>query len=210
MLFSKLRQSISLLKRKILTTFGDIKIYPTPLWFLYDPGSYKLTGKDFDKVSSRIRKFDVLLRRFDRYLDTYFIPGFWNHAGLYLGNPGELNGEILHAVAEGVVSETLFDFMKSDHIIVLRPTFLPNNKQVQSQVLATAAKLKGKEYDFDFDFSSSDRMSCTELIATVFADFQHNIPRDRYYAGRKIIAPDDITKGAFEVVCEIRQDRPQV
>ena len=35
---------------RFLTIFGDIKIFPGPLFFLYDPGSYLVKGEDMRQV----------------------------------------------------------------------------------------------------------------------------------------------------------------
>ena len=200
MLSTKLGQAFYYLKKKIITVLGDVKVYKTPCFVMYDPGSYLLKGKDFDQVSQVIRKYDVMLRRFDAYLDNGFIPGWWNHAGIYMGRAKDKNGTVIHAVAEGVLQETLFDFMRADHICILRPKFEYDPIKVDAQVM----KAMKKEYDFDFDFANGDRLSCTETINFVFDGCQHGISRDRKFLGRTGTAPDDILAANFEQVLSIK------
>jgi hypothetical protein len=93
------------IKEWFLRFFGDVKIFrEQPRWFvllnflatallkfnlLYDPRSYKVKGNDMRRVMKDIRPGDVLVRGFDNYVDGYFIPGFFSHAGLYLGQVDE-------------------------------------------------------------------------------------------------------------------------
>lgn len=157
-----------------------------------------MTGKDFGEMCRLIRPYDVVLRRFDAYLDTGFIPGFWNHAGVV--SPGMT---ILHAVAEGVREESLFDFMKADHICLLRAAFSFDTDTVDTRAL----DILSKEYDFDFDFENGDRLSCTELVRTLFDGFDHGIPISTvnyFLFSRKLVIPDTIVSARFETIYDSR------
>jgi hypothetical protein len=128
-----------------LTVFGDLKVFRWPLFFLYDPGSYKVKGKDMREVINLIQPGDILLRGYINYLDGYFIPGYFSHAGLYLGRVDAeylkkiwtdddnyapvdevirkcQTGEqmVIHSMAEGVFMEDLLNFCRCDRMIVLR------------------------------------------------------------------------------------------
>jgi hypothetical protein len=65
--------------------FGDLKIFPAPLFLVYDPGSYRVKGPDMREVMKRVEPGDVLVRGYVHYLDSYVIPGYFSHIGLYLG-----------------------------------------------------------------------------------------------------------------------------
>lgn len=89
------------LKETFLRFFGDLKLFDeqprsfvlphllTTLLFrstlLYDPRSYRVKGGDMRKAISDLKPGDMLVRGFDNYVDGRFIPGFFSHAGLYLG-----------------------------------------------------------------------------------------------------------------------------
>ncbi|HEY4784512.1 MAG TPA: hypothetical protein VIH57_00620, partial [Bacteroidales bacterium] len=104
-----------------LNFFGDIKVFKFPMFIVYDPGSYRVKGEDVRQVINLIKPGDILVRGYINYLDGYFIPGFFSHAGLYLGEvkesdrayvkPGEDSefhtGEqmVIHSMAEGVFME---------------------------------------------------------------------------------------------------------
>lgn len=65
--------------------FGDLKVFPAPLFIVYDPGSYRIKGADMREVMRRVEPGDVLVRGYVHYLDSYVIPGYFSHVGLYLG-----------------------------------------------------------------------------------------------------------------------------
>ncbi|ABS28458.1 hypothetical protein [Anaeromyxobacter sp. Fw109-5] len=120
----------------LLAVLGDVKVFRWPMWIVYDPGSYRVKGRDMRAVIERVRPGDVLVRGFDAYLDGKLIPGLFSHVGLFLGRTGEVDraaappehregfavGEqtVIHAIAEGVVTEDVLDFCRCDRLAVLR------------------------------------------------------------------------------------------
>jgi hypothetical protein len=127
---------------RFLTMFGDIKIFPGPLFFLYDPGSYLVKGEDMREVIKIVQPGDILLRGYTNYLDGRFIPGYFSHVGFYLGpiDRKELEAEwsdeytpldqlkglktgeqmVIHSMAEGVFMEDVLNFCRCDYMAVLR------------------------------------------------------------------------------------------
>ena len=121
-----------------LKIFGDIKIFPFPLFLLYSPKGYRVKGEDVREVIHVIQPGDILIRGYINYLDGYFIPGYFSHAGMYLGEVTDddrvhLRSEkgneyfrtgkqmVAHAMAEGVFMEDVLNFCRCDHMIILRP-----------------------------------------------------------------------------------------
>lgn len=196
MLFSKLQRLISYLKIKIITILGDIKVFGYPAWIVYDPKSYLLNGKDFAAVTSVLKPGCILLRRYDNYLDNGFIEGFWNHAGVYVGAPGDPYGKVIHSIAEGVRSDTIFDFMKADHVCVLEPAFAFDLSVVQTRL----ESFVGRPYDFDFNPNYPDKLFCTELAYWAFDGFDHGIKKTTTYLGREAILPDHVLKANFKLL----------
>jgi hypothetical protein len=122
---------------RLLTFFGDLKVYPFPMFFLYDPGSYMVRGEDAREAITLIKPGDIVLRGYRRYIDGYFIPGYFSHAGLYIGEVNEQDknqvridrgrelfrtGEqmIIHAMADGVFMEDFLSFCRCDFMVILR------------------------------------------------------------------------------------------
>jgi hypothetical protein len=125
------------LRAHLLTIFGDLKMYRFPMFFLYDPGGYRVKGEDAREAINRVRPGDILLRGYENYVDGYFIPGYFSHAGLYIGNVAEgdyhlverprgqkmfRTGKqmVIHSMAEGVFIEDLLNFCRCDYMAILR------------------------------------------------------------------------------------------
>jgi hypothetical protein len=124
------------LRDRLLTVFGDLKVYKHPLFLVYDPGGYQVRGGDLRSLLDHLQPGDVLVRGFTAYLDGKLIPGYFSHAALYLGRVGPEDrplvpegargrfqtGEqmVIHAIAEGVLMEDILDFGRCDRLVVLR------------------------------------------------------------------------------------------
>lgn len=216
---------ITYLRNSFLTLFGDIKVFKFPLFILYDPGSYKVKGNDVRKVIETVQKGDILIRGFSNYLDGYFIPGTFSHAGLYLGETHkgddpmpeviekrfhEGKQTVIHAMAEGVFMEDVINFCRCDYLLILR-----RNKRTEPQldleedfdhIYYHAIKNLGKGYDFSFDFENSDDLSCTELVYECAKHYlyHYNVKiREKKVFGfikKKLLIPDDFVTEQFDIV----------
>jgi hypothetical protein len=124
------------LRDRLLTILGDVKVFRWPMFLVYDPGSYRVRGRDMRELIELVRPGDVLVRGYTMYLDGKFIPGYFSHAGLYLGPVTEADRAlaperhrgrvepgaqmVIHAVAEGVGMLDVLDFARCDRLLVLR------------------------------------------------------------------------------------------
>jgi len=129
---------------------------------------------------------DVLIVRREYAVTNYFLPGYWPHAALYLGDaaelaqlgicdhenlqpswahelttPGDQPRRVLESMKDGVRIRSLDSPLKADSIVVLRPQLSPREV---ADALARGLMHEGKPYDFDFDFTRSDRLICTEVV----------------------------------------------
>lgn len=140
--------------------FGDIKVYPYPMFIVYCPDSFRVKGTETREAMRLIRPGDLILRKYRHYLDGYFIPGRYSHTGVYAGG-----GKVIHAVAEGVSEIDLIDFLRCDAFAVLRP------KSGTQEAVARLQKFLGKPYDFNFK-SGNESYYCHELAAEVYPELQ--------------------------------------
>lgn len=188
---SKTKPSVSLryrLQRCVFRFIGNIKWsgIKRPFWFTFNAEGYKLKGEDYRAVKKLIRPGDILIRRFEGYIDKWFIPGFWNHAGIFIGDDGDKVAQVIHAVSEGVVQEYLLDFMRTDHMMILRlSSEFP--RLAEARAIGSARSILGKPYDFGFDFGNADRFSCTELVDYCYP----GLAKKKKRFGKKIIVADD-------------------
>ncbi len=137
------------LKKTIIEFFSNLDI-----------GKREVHGVTSDmarQVLPQMRPGDILLRRTEGSSGNLFIPSWWKHAGVYVGE-----GEVVDAVFKGIGKDSFAKFMtEGDSIMIVRPK---NLTAQQREAIADYAKSQvGKPYDFDFDFLDEARQSCTEL-----------------------------------------------
>jgi Orthopoxvirus protein of unknown function (DUF830). len=176
---------INNLKTGFLRMFGDIKVFKWPMFILYDPGSYKVKGEDMREVIKIIEPGDMLVRGYDNYVDGYFIPGYFSHAGLYIGKvteddkkiiktkKGEKNFKtgdqmIIHSMAEGVFMEDILNFCRCDEMAIVRfpKQFTATKKLSTKDVPFDQFNEKEKEY-FN-KLNNNEVISYTEVFKTIF------------------------------------------
>ena len=153
-----------------LKAFGDIKIFNWPMFLVYDPSGYQVRGDEVREVSNIIKPGDILLRGYNKYLDGLFIPGYFSHAGIYLGEVLPEHSEfvtpdkreeyfrtgeqiVAHAMAEGVFMEDLINFCRCDRMMILR---LPEEISV---------KQKNADTDISTDNFNSEELSIYNTLA---------------------------------------------
>ncbi len=173
-----------------------------------------------DRVRAMLAPGDVLVVRKEYALTNYFLPGFWPHAALYLGDAAALEQlgvgaqdhvrprwaklldaasdeprRVLEAMKDGVQIRTLGSPLASDSIVVLRPRL--SSGEV-AQALARVLAHEGKSYDFDFDFRRSDRLVCTEVVYRAYDGVgPMRLPLVRR-AGRPTLSGGDLIGMALE------------
>lgn len=143
-----------------------------------------------EQVRSQLAPGDVLITRKEFALTNYFLPGFWPHAALYVGQEMELQeskladdfmylswlptfrdcgppgeGRVLEALKDGVRLRGVSTPLTCDAVALLRPKLTRSDID---DALARGFHFVGRPYDFDFDFSRSDRMVCTEVVYRSF------------------------------------------
>lgn len=152
---------------KFLTWFGDIKVFPRPMFIVRDPEYFKMTGDKILEVVSLLKPGDIILRGYDYYLDGKFIPDKlkFSHGALYVGN-----NKIIHAVAEGVSYTNVVEFCECDRIAIFRP------KKGQKAAIAKAKKFVKNKVPYDFGFErGTSAMYCFELCGECYDKL--DIPR---------------------------------
>ena len=159
------------IKAGVLTVFGKIKVFPYPFFLVIDPHGYGVNGAMIRKAMGMVQVGDVFCRRYENYLDGYFIPGRFSHSGVYVGD-----GIIIHALGDGVQKIDLIDFLKCDGFAILRPK---TDDAGRAEAVRIAQSYLGCEYDFNFDIAGdyknkeeveerNRRVYCHELTRSCF------------------------------------------
>ncbi|MEM1206975.1 MAG: YiiX/YebB-like N1pC/P60 family cysteine hydrolase [Acidobacteriota bacterium] len=147
-----------------------------------DPWRSSRVPRHLPQIELLLRPGDVLVTRHDYALTNLFLPGFWPHAALYVGDErdrlrlgvevdpvrtqrwsGDLR--VLEALKDGVRFRPLEETLGVDAVAVIRPNLSPS---AVAEGLGRATRHEGKGYNFDFDFFRSDRLVCTEVVYRAF------------------------------------------
>ena len=141
----------------VLDALGRVRVYSRPFWFVFGPKGYKVKAEQLRVALSVLQAGDVLVRKYDSYLLSWFIPGRFSHSGVYVGGelaPGTLlgsysRGVVVHALNSGVQKTDVIDFlMGCDGFAVLRPKCGPEGKDLACRI---ARRYIGAQYDYRFD-----------------------------------------------------------
>ncbi len=164
---------------------SKIYISNMPLWISYKPEHHKLKGTQIRKVLDELQPGDIILRRFNGYLNTKFTPGFWGHSAIYCRE-----NTIIHSVSAGVVEEDILDFCRTDSVIILRSNI--DNIDI---VLKNCQKFKDEKIKYDYQFEDGDNeFYCTEFINECFNKMFDDSFEIVY--SKHILLPDGIMKSA--------------
>ena len=172
----------------------------------------RVSSEVIEQIKSLLKPGDVIVTRHDDAMSNLFLPGFWPHAALYLGNQQERSNaslpehpphhEILEAKKDGVLFRNLPETLAVDAFVVIRPAL---SREDLATALTRATSHEGKLYDFIFDFRKADRLVCTEVIYRTYhsvGDIEFELTKR---SGRLALSAEDllhqsITKNQFEVV----------
>ena len=166
----------------ISTWIGDFKIRQPR------KGRSLIDKPQLARLAELLTPGDVLLERRNWYLSNAFLPGYWPHGAVYVGNAEDLRDRgldqnehvrkhwnrfaeqddeghdhvIIEAVSEGVIFSSLeHSIGGADSVAVLRPRVSDEEK---NEAIVRAFSFAGRPYDFEFDFESTDKLVCTEVV----------------------------------------------
>lgn len=143
-------------------------------------------------ANAHLQPGDIIITRHRDALSNLFLPGFWPHAALYVGEQG--TGDVVEARKDGVKLRRLSDTLSVDAFFILRSKASPENRRLAAERALTHV---GKLYDFAFDFSQSDRLACTAVVYRSW----HGLGDNRFQlgekAGRRCLSAEDLIEQAL-------------
>ncbi len=121
-------------------------------------GTAEQLGSTFDvpEVHALVGELSGSPGRLDEFLRARW-PAHWQ---ALRGGHGGQPAEVLEAVSEGVVFNTL-EHAAGDYLAALRPKL---SLRARAQAIVEAFSHAGKPYDYDFDFATDQALVCTELV----------------------------------------------
>lgn len=181
----------------LIKVTGNIYLHKFPLWVTYKPAHHKIKGTEVRKILNVVQRGDIMLRRYDGFLNTIFTPGFWGHAGLFVGHDS-----VIHAVGKGVIEEDILTFCRTDSVSVLRVKSADDGLIDTATACATKHAREKTEYDYRFK-AKNGNVYCTELVHECYNKLFQNDFED--VAGNTILTPDGIRKSdKVEMAIEIK------
>ncbi|HAQ18991.1 MAG TPA: hypothetical protein DCR40_07125 [Prolixibacteraceae bacterium] len=133
-------------------------------------------------LRSHLQEYDIVLQKSLTHLTEKFIPGYFGHVGVYLGND-----LMIETPRSGVRIGSTEEFSNGEIYLIVRPV---NLSEFQKQkIRASLMNQLGKKYDFNFDSQSPDRIVCSDLVCLAYdyIDWQ-----SKKRGGHYITSPDDL------------------
>lgn len=172
----------------------------------------RVTPRVRRRIATLLQPGDVIITRHDDAMSNLFLPGFWPHSALYIG---ELRDRqqlgvnmsddkwsrsqdpvcVLEAKKDGVQFRSLEETLAVDCCTILRPRL---NSKSLSKALTRAVTHEGKLYDFEFDFTRSDCMVCTEVIYRTYHGLEAIEFSLSERAGRYCLTAEDLLDHALD------------
>ena len=171
----------------------------------------RLTPGLREELLASLRPGDVCVTRHDDALSNLFLPGFWPHATLFLGDIEERRAlgvrlpeplearsggrtRFLESKKDGVRFRPAEETLAVDACVVIRPTL---DRSDLARAIGRAMEHEGKLYDFLFDFRTSDRLACTEVIYRGFHGIGPVAFQLKEVSGRKCLPAEDLLDQAL-------------
>ena len=200
-----------------LEHLGHVRIYSRPFWFVFGPKGYDVKARHLRKALKMLLPGDVILRRYDSYLLSWFIPGRFSHSGVYVGEDSEDRSvmAVVHALGSGVQKTDVIDFLIGcDGFAILRPRCSQADRSAACEI---ARGYVGVQYDYRFDicedYANQDEvqertrsMYCHELTRSCFPNLDIPTVQPQLWNGmirsskRQFLAQSFIDSPDFDVV----------
>ena len=189
---TRIGAALDTLQTVTLKILGDIKYHPWPLFFIYDPKGYQVKGYEVREVLNLVKPGDILLRGYDKYLSSLFIPGYFSHAALYVGEVRETDRDtyfptstsaststqfrhfgtgqqmVVHAMAQGVFLEDLIDFCRCDRLVILRFPATLNRDQNLPEIKPMQETFSIEEYDLYRELQRGNSLHFDDIYPIIY------------------------------------------
>lgn len=166
-----------------------------------------ISSTEKDDITSNLKPLDLMLEKTPFRLTDQFIPGYYGHVAIWVGDEKDLreldlwdhpaikkyqkeiqNGKrIIEALRPGVQINTFDHFLNIDDLLILRDFNL--TLQQKKEFLVRAFEQIGKDYDFNFDVETDSKIVCSEIVYVVFHDITWPTKKA---LGRYTISPDNV------------------
>lgn len=144
--------------------------------------------KNYNNLIPHLKKWDIVCMKSPYRLTDKFIPGYFGHVGIYLGD-----NVFAESTQKGVVYSHSHNFADGNIYVIIRPNTVTHEQN--KRMLRVLKAQIGKNYDFNFNVESPDLIFCTELVYLVYEQISW---RTKKIAGHFTIMPDYLVLEALE------------
>lgn len=135
-------------------------------------------------LQSQLQEFDIVWLKSLTHLTERFIPGYFGHVGVCIGND-----LMIEAKRSGTKLSSVEEFSDGEIFLIARPNGLSETQKQEIRLMLKGQV--GKKYDFNFDSQSPDRIICSDLICLSY-DFVEWQTKKR--GGHYNTSPDDLVR----------------
>ena len=143
--------------------------------------------KNVARLMPYLQKWDIVFQKSPGRMTDNFIPGYFGHAAIYMGDSLFAEG-----IQDGVTTTDPVHFAEGGSFLVIRLKNISEEKEKRIRQLVNGQI--GKKYDFNFNVNSPARLFCAELVYFVYEDIDWKTERT---AGVITISPDDLIRTAL-------------
>lgn len=161
------------IKQAIMTMLGWFRLSKHFPWIVHSGDPYDVTGWMIRKCEQELKPGDILLRRYNGAILSWFIPGRYSHSGIYIGN-----GIVVHALGDGVQKTDLIDFLRCDGYAVLRCK-TENAEELAKKAVEISKTYIGYDYDYKLDICE-DYKNQDEVTRRTKSVYCHELTRSCY------------------------------
>ena len=155
----------------------------------------RVPGEAMEVARQLLEPGDIIITRHRDALSNLFLPGFWPHGALYVGDFGKGEGNVMEAKKDGVLLRELDETLSVDAFLLMRAK-LP--AEVRAQAAERSLTHRGKLYDFNFDFRQAHRLACTALIYRSWHGVSGVTFELGEESGRMCLSAENLIKQALE------------
>lgn len=196
------------------TVYYLSKLFGNTVGMVQFRNGYLYNDADFLKqVRDYAKPLDIILEKTPFRLTDRFIPGFWGHTAIYIGNEIQLRElglwdhpevvkyhesiklgqNIVEALRSGVEINSFKHFSNIDDFALIRSNTEWDEQEARESILRAISQI-GKTYDFAFDVETPTKIVCSELHYTVFRNLSFKTTK---VAGRYTINVDQVSVQAY-------------
>lgn len=214
----KVVDSVRMVAQKpLIKWIGTIKIDQIPMMELIDSNqNIDIEYKELLPIIEPLPPGTIFLTRTRNYAISEFIPGKWQHSGIFLGTKlqvanyfgeetqlyqkldtlmNETDIYVLDSTADGVQVHPIKNLsnMRYSSYLTHFTSFSFNQPSHEvSPFIEGALNYLGREYDYDWLTEDSEDIFCSELLYHAFKHIGINIAKRTTTVSRDIFTPDNL------------------